>query len=252
MKLNHNILYIVVFLFPIISFASTSDGTIIDQYAWGENVGWVNFLPTSGNIHVTDTAITGYAWDKNYGWINFAPTYSGVKNDGAGNLSGSAWSAGGGWIDFDNVSINDSGKFVGIASGSVYGQLTFDCDHCSVTTDWRPSTTRSMMTRSTGTGGSFIKGNNNNNATDGNYVGKTSSTSIKEKVVNEYTSQIESERDWFIEHNQIEDMGTTTASTTDITKKNTEAAIGVIIMIIMFFLFLLFRILILSFRQRNL
>jgi len=67
---------ITTLLIPTFSFASTTDGTIQNQYAWGENTGWVNFLPTDGNIHITNTAITGYAWDPNYGWINFAPTES--------------------------------------------------------------------------------------------------------------------------------------------------------------------------------
>lgn len=250
MKLNHNILYIVLFLFPIISFASASDGTIIDQYAWGENVGWVNFLPTNGNIHVTDTAITGYAWDKNYGWINLAPTQSGVKNDGTGNLSGSAWSAGGGWIDFSNVRINDSGKFVGVADGAVYGQLTFDCDHCSVTTDWRPTTTRSLTTRSTGGGGSFIP--NTKDASQG--VSTTVKQVPKGTISDDIDlSEAEANIERFIEHPPFEnfDEGTSTA-TTSMLQKNTEAAIGVIIVIIIFIIYILFRIIILSFRRRNL
>jgi len=142
MKLNHNILILTALLLPAFSFASTSNGTIQNQYAWGENTGWVNFLPDNGNITITDSGITGYAWDARHGWINMNPTNGGVDNDGEGNLSGSAWSLGGGWIDFDNVSINSSGKFVGIADGDVYGQLTFNCDNCNVTTDWRPLSVR--------------------------------------------------------------------------------------------------------------
>ncbi len=142
MKINHNILILAALLLPAFSFASTSNGTIQNQYAWGENTGWVNFLPDNGNITVTDSGITGYAWDARHGWINMNPTNGGVDNDGEGNLSGSAWSLGGGWIDFDNVSINSSGKFVGVADGGVYGQLTFNCDNCNVTTDWRPLSVR--------------------------------------------------------------------------------------------------------------
>lgn len=142
MKINHNILILAALLLPAFSFASTSNGTIQNQYAWGENTGWVNFLPDNGNITITDSGITGYAWDARHGWINMNPTNGGVDNDGEGNLSGSAWSLGGGWIDFDNVSINSSGKFVGVADGDVYGQLTFNCDNCNVTTDWRPLSVR--------------------------------------------------------------------------------------------------------------
>ncbi len=141
---------ITTILIPTFSLASTTNGTIQNQYAWGENTGWVNFLPTDGNIHITNTAITGYAWDPNYGWINFAPTESGVVNDGNGNLSGYAWSQGAGYINFSGVVINSSGKFTGIASGATYGQLTFDCDQCNVTTDWRPTSASSVTTSSSG------------------------------------------------------------------------------------------------------
>ncbi len=128
---------------PNISFASVSSGTIQNKYAWSENGGWVNFGTTEGNVRITDTAITGYVWDQNYGWINLSPSQSGIVNDGEGNLSGFAWSENGGWIDFSSVEINTIGKFTGMASGSSYGRLTFDCVNCSVTTDWRPSSVRS-------------------------------------------------------------------------------------------------------------
>ncbi len=150
-----NLIIVAIAFIPAVSLASTTNGTIQNQYAWGENVGWVNFLPTDGNIHITDSVITGYAWDKNYGWINFAPTQSGVVNDGDGNLSGYAWSTGGGYINFSGVVINSSGKFTGIASGVTYGQLTFDCDQCNVTTDWRPSSVRPVTTTSSSGSGSI-------------------------------------------------------------------------------------------------
>ena len=125
-------------------FASTTDGTIdtTNKYAWGENVGWINFGNTNGNIHVTDSAITGYAWIANYGWVNMAPTNSGVTNDAEGNLSGYAWGEKTGWIDFENVAINSSGVFTGTASGTVTGTISFTCANCSVVTDWRPASTR--------------------------------------------------------------------------------------------------------------
>lgn len=125
--------------------ASTTDGTVpADSYAWGENLSWINFGLSTGNIHVTNTAITGYAWSQNYGWINFSPTNGGVTNNTSGTLGGNAWAAGlGGWIPFDGVTINSSGKFTGIAgiTGSDAGRINFDCTNCNITTDWRPSTT---------------------------------------------------------------------------------------------------------------
>jgi hypothetical protein len=109
------------------------------KYAWGENIGWVNFNPTHGNVDVSDTKITGYAWSENYGWINLSPTNGGVFNDGNGNLSGYAWGEGLGWIDFSNVKINpNTGEFSGYAvilkDGS---KINFDCTNCKVKTEWR-------------------------------------------------------------------------------------------------------------------
>jgi len=138
--------YIFLFLplvfSPLFVFASTTNGIILTQYGWGNNVGWVNFAPTNGNVHITDSAITGYAWDPVYGWLNLSPNNSGVKNDGEGNLSGFAWSQNAGWVDFSNVKINTNGKFTGIASGITYGQLSFDCNLCNVSTDWRKTATK--------------------------------------------------------------------------------------------------------------
>ena len=133
-----------VFLLSASAFASSTNGTIQtpNQYAWGDKAGWVNFAPDNGNVNITDSTITGYAWDSIFGWINLSPDSSGVKNDGAGNLSGLAWSAGAGWIDFSSVKINSSGKFTGTATGTMYGNINFDCSTCNVSTDWRPISSR--------------------------------------------------------------------------------------------------------------
>ena len=45
------------------------------KWAWGENVGWINFDPAddpSGGSGVTveDERVTGYVWAENAGWIN--------------------------------------------------------------------------------------------------------------------------------------------------------------------------------------
>jgi hypothetical protein len=82
------------------------------QFAWGENVGWINAEPNvAGNpgVHVTGTDVTGYMWGENLGWINMSCKNNstcgttgnyGVENDGAGNLSGYAWGENVGWISF--------------------------------------------------------------------------------------------------------------------------------------------------------
>lgn len=149
--------YIAVFFFiaPLFAFASPTDGTILipDQYAWGENVAWVNFAAQNGNVHITDTGLTGYIWDSIYGWINLKPLFAGVTNDGQGHLSGMAWSAGTGFIDFTGVTINTSGKFTGSAQGILFGRLNFDCANCSVITDYRPQSARATPGGSGGEGG---------------------------------------------------------------------------------------------------
>jgi hypothetical protein len=82
------------------------------QYAWGENIGWLNAEPNvAGNPGVTVSGIklTGYMWGENVGWINLncsnnntcATTGNyGVKNNGIGGLSGYAWGENIGWISF--------------------------------------------------------------------------------------------------------------------------------------------------------
>jgi hypothetical protein len=136
--------FIGIFLNSNIVFASTTDGTIDStyKYAWGENIGWINFGCSNCNVHITDSTLTGYAWSDNYGWINLNPTTSGVKNNNEGTLSGYAWGEKLGWINFNGATINSSGVFAGSASGDNSGQISFDCTNCSVKTDWRPRSAR--------------------------------------------------------------------------------------------------------------
>jgi hypothetical protein len=147
-----------VFLPLAVSLASTTNGTIDTnyKYAWGENLGWVNFGCDYCNVQVTDSGITGYAWSRQYGWINLSPTNGGVTNTSEGVLGGNAWSSNLGWITFSGATINSSGKFTGTAgtSGSKAGRISFDCANCNVATDWRPASARtSSETTGGGTGG---------------------------------------------------------------------------------------------------
>jgi len=120
-------------------FASSTDGTIdsSSKYAWGENIGWVNFGTSNGNVHVTDSALSGYALSETVGWINL----DGVANDGEGNLSGYAWGENVGYIKFNptngGVTINLSGEFSGSALSENVGWIIFGGDY-KVKTDWRP------------------------------------------------------------------------------------------------------------------
>ena len=149
---------IVISLFLLLSpvllvnfvLASGTTGTIdsTDKYAWSENLGWINFGSTDGNVQVTDSGLSGYAWSENAGWINLNPTNGGVSNDVNGNLSGYAWGENTGWINFDptngGVTIDESGNFSGYAWSENAGWINFNCsneDSCStidyrVKTDW--------------------------------------------------------------------------------------------------------------------
>lgn len=125
------------------TFASSTDGTIDStyKYAWGENIGWINFGTSNGNVHVTDSGLSGYALSETVGWIYL----SDIANDGQGNLSGNAWSENTGWIKFNptngGVTINSSGEFSGSALGENIGWIIFGGDY-KVKTDWRPRSAR--------------------------------------------------------------------------------------------------------------
>lgn len=117
------------------------------QYAWGENVGWVNVEPSDdgGNgVEVADFKLTGWMWGENIGWINVScentsvcgDTDFGVLNDGSGHLSGFAWSENAGWINFApttclpdptcGVRIDPAtGYFTGRAWGENIGWISF-------------------------------------------------------------------------------------------------------------------------------
>ena len=40
-----------------------------NKWAWGANVGWVNFAPDNGGVTVYGDHLEGYAWAENVGWI---------------------------------------------------------------------------------------------------------------------------------------------------------------------------------------
>jgi S-layer homology domain len=146
-------------LFSSVAHASATSGAIdsTNKYAWSENIGWINFNPTTGIVYINDSAFSGHAWSTEYGWINLNPTNGGVTNDGEGTLGGYAWGEGVGWIDFTGVTVNSEGEFMGYATGDITGQINFNCannDTCAisnfkVTTDWRPASSRSTVDPST-------------------------------------------------------------------------------------------------------
>ena len=125
------------------------------QYAYGENVGWLNFEPSQGpGVTVSDTQLTGYVWAENVGWIKLDPCYGGVTNDGAGSLSGYAWAENVGWISFScentascgavdyGITIDSAGDFDGWAWAENIGWIHFQSASpvaYKVQTGWAPA-----------------------------------------------------------------------------------------------------------------
>ena len=141
------VMAITVFVAP--AFASTTDGTVdaVYKYAWGENIGWINFGTAIGNVHITDSALSGSALSETVGWINL----DNVINDGEGNLSGYGWGENIGWIKFNPTNggavINSSGEFTGSALSETVGWIVFGGDY-KVKTDWRPRSARPQCNNS--------------------------------------------------------------------------------------------------------
>lgn len=133
-------LVLVGSILTILVLASVASAENIDpyeddsQYAYGENVGWLNFEPNIADPNVgatvTSEKLTGFIWAENIGWVNLWPeNYGGVSNDSAGNLSGYAWGENVGWINFNpsygGVTIDADGNFDGWAWGENIGWINF-------------------------------------------------------------------------------------------------------------------------------
>ncbi len=88
------------------------------KFAWGENVGWLNWHDANGGeagVRVHATFLSGFIWAENIGWINLGSqpnnglAYAnadsadfGVNIDPlTGELFGLAWGENVGWLNFD-------------------------------------------------------------------------------------------------------------------------------------------------------
>ena len=105
--------------------SSSSLASDTERFAWGENVGWLNWQGQRGDDGVPFGAgrarffpdhLRGWVWGENVGWINLGqngpypePSMQGVDGDmdafgvnidASGVLSGYAWSENIGWISF--------------------------------------------------------------------------------------------------------------------------------------------------------
>lgn len=140
---NRKTVVITLVITMILAYAPTVYAENIDpnnddsQYAYGENIGWINFEsdisePNVGAT-VTSVKVTGFIWAENVGWINLNPivpddpNYYGVTNS-SGKLSGYGFGQNVGWINFApivpndpndyGVSIDNDGNFEGWAWGA--------------------------------------------------------------------------------------------------------------------------------------
>ncbi len=144
-RIKHPVLIagIVLCLVGIVQ-AATGNIDPTDKWAWGTDVGWINFRPEHGGVTVYGDHLEGYAWGENIGWIrlgshegggahtygNSSATDYGVNRDASGNLSGYAWGSNVGWINFNpthsQVTIDPAtGSFDGYAWGENIGWIHF-------------------------------------------------------------------------------------------------------------------------------
>ena len=68
------------------AFAGPSNVDPTLQYAWGENIGWANFLgDTTNGVVASQNFLEGYAWCENVGWLFLGDCH---PYQGDGELSG--------------------------------------------------------------------------------------------------------------------------------------------------------------------
>jgi len=141
---------IAVIMLCLVTVAYAANINSTNKWAWGANVGWLNFDPTyGGGVTVYTDHLEGYVWAENIGWIRLGsdggggdPYYANTTKDNYGvnynnavdsrALSGYAWGTSVGWIKFDptdgGVTIDSDGKFDGYAWGENVGWIHFQHD----------------------------------------------------------------------------------------------------------------------------
>jgi hypothetical protein len=119
MKTKTSIFLALIFILqPLVSLRADTSIDLVNRYAYGGNIGWVNWVADTNNgAIIGDYVCSGYIYSANIGWINLgsgAPTDGiqyqnlsandfGVNQDGLGNLTGYAWGANIGWITFEQT-----------------------------------------------------------------------------------------------------------------------------------------------------
>lgn len=145
------------------------------EFAWGENIGWLNWGTPEGNVDVGTTELTGYVWGENVGWVslNCSNTSScGTVNykvtRSGGTISGYAWGENVGWVSFScantascgivNYGVNldtSTGIFSGYAWGENIGWISMNCSNTSScgTVEYKVATTAATPTPTPTPGG---------------------------------------------------------------------------------------------------
>jgi hypothetical protein len=158
------LLLIVLAATDVVLAENMDPGNDDSQYAWAENVGWINTEPSGDGgpgVQVDEFALSGWMWGENIGWISLSCENTaschvsdyGVTNDGVGTLRGYAWAENTGWISFScantascgtadyGVTIDPfTGDFGGDAWGENIGWATFASSGpypYKVQTSWR-------------------------------------------------------------------------------------------------------------------
>jgi Bacterial TSP3 repeat len=113
--------------------ASTIDAA--NKYAWGANIGWLDWRgDTNNGAVIGEYVCSGYIYSANVGWINLGsgmPTNGiyyqnlsasdfGVNQDGLGNLRGLAYGVNIGWINFENTGAPRVDLFTGKMKGNAW------------------------------------------------------------------------------------------------------------------------------------
>lgn len=129
------------------------------QYAWAENIGWINLEPLSDGgpgVVILSDLVKGWMWSENTGWVSLSCQNTGscdrvsfgVTHDGSGNLGGYAWGENIGWISFScqntrscptvsyGVTIDPgTGLFSGFAWAENVGWVSLSCQNTATCGD---------------------------------------------------------------------------------------------------------------------
>ena len=134
MKISAAIVSGLLFLAPSARAQSTINSA--NRYAYGANVGWLDWRADAANgVVVGDYVCLRYLYAANLGWVslgsglpangvryqNDSATNYGVNKDELGNLRGYAYSANVGWIHFEDQGAPKVDLATGKLSGFIYG-----------------------------------------------------------------------------------------------------------------------------------